>query len=207
MATVSQDQVSLVQTCRTSWQFPCGVLNFSWPSHLGSFRTHSSPNFPQRYLAAQEPFEPRIDLYYVRTIWIHLRSSSGPESWLPRKGPGEGVFLFFFSGEEILITTKYLSQRQPSECQVSVVINIHYDRNSKNSPFSSGCLCFYLEHQRTSSSSSARLSVYTHTHTDSSHTPLAIRWSYDLVINTSAVTLTWCFPGCKKKNNRSCSPS
>lgn len=96
MATVSKDQVSLVQTCRTSWQFPCGVLNFSWPSHLGCFRTHSSPNFPQRYLAAQEPFEPRIDLYYVRTIWIHLRSSSGPESWLPRKGPGEGVFLFFF---------------------------------------------------------------------------------------------------------------
>lgn len=126
-------------------------------------------------------------------------------SWIlaSKKGARWGsVSFFFFSGEEILITTKYLSQRQPSECQVSVVINIHYDRNSKNSPFSSGCLCFYLEHQRTSSSSSARLSVYTHTHTDSSHMPLAIRWSYDLVINTSAVTLTWCFPGCKKKTKK-----
>lgn len=139
-------------------------------------------------------------------MWEQFEFTSGAALVLnpgfQERGQVRECFFFFFSGEEILITTKYLSQRQPSECQVSVVINIHYDRNSKNSPFSSGCLCFYLEHQRTSSSSSARLSVYTHTHTDSSHMPLAIRWSYDLVINTSAVTLTWCFPGCKKKQSQ-----
>lgn len=40
-----------------------------------------------------------------------------------------------FSIEEALITTKYLSYCQVSWCQVSVVINIHYDRNSKNPSF------------------------------------------------------------------------
>ena len=130
--------------------------------------------FPQSHLVMQELPEPCIDLYYVRTIWILLRSSPRPFSsqTVFQDKSKRGRVRKCFSIEEALITTKYLSYCQLSWCQVSVVINIHYDRNSKNPSFHLvinvpiwSISSLYLSSLQQGCLLSLTLRQHTHTHT------------------------------------------
>lgn len=99
----------------------------------GIFEAQASQN----RLVMQELCKPCIDLYYVRTIRILHGCSSGRfslQSVFQDKRQG-GRVRKYFSTERVLIKTKYLSYCWVSWCHASVIISIHYDRNSKNPSF------------------------------------------------------------------------